>query len=279
MTEIKEKLNQKFEELDIIEDLRRVHGNGAKVITTNEFLEEVNMSLSENGFKKENSRLVFSVCPDDVNRLNEIENIENALTKQYNGEFHLGGLGAYPMGGVSGIIAASHHPPDDMSNGNRKHGSLIFFISPHMGIIKKSDKFIYGKIIRPGQEKITSSCGAMMGFLSQLKQDSSPENYNIAHDLSNVDPTRIVLHNELINNYSKELEDILAIGDENKQVLELFNLNYDIVANKGKEMIKHFLEKEKEHFKGEIAFIGGITVNTPSMDYFIMKEITYPIIN
>ncbi len=261
---------------EFFENLKKVYGDWGKVVNINGFMEEVNKNLSENGFKKEDSRLVFSVCPDDVNRLYEIQNIENALTKEYNGEFHLGGLGAYPMGGVSGIIAASHHPPDDMSNGNRKHGNLIFFISPHMGVIKKDDKLIYGKIIRPGQEKITSSCGAMMGFLSQLKQDGSPENFKIAPDPSYTDPTRIVLHSDLINNYSKELKNILSIRDDNEQVLELFKLNYDVVVNKSKEIIKLFLEKEKEHFKGKVALIAGITVNVPSMDHFILKEITCP---
>jgi hypothetical protein len=259
-----------------IKQLQNDYGKWGKVFTLNNFMEEVNKNLSGNDLKKNNSRLVFSICPDDINRLEERETVENTLKKEYNGEFHLGGLGAYPIAGVSGITAASHHPPDNIMDRGRKNGNLIFFISPHFGLIENGN-FTYGKVIRPGQEKITSSCGAMMGFLDQIKQEGSPKNFKIATDEKNTDPTRIVLHRELINNYAKELSDILALENENQQVIDLFKVNYDLVMNKVKEMINEFLEKEKEHFKGNIALIGGITVNIPTKDHFILKEISYPI--
>lgn len=257
------------------EQIKNDFDNWGKACIINDFMEDVKKSLKEKKFKKENSRLIFSVCPDDVNRLQEIKTIENALKGEYGGEFHLGGLGAYPIGGVSGITAASHHPPDNIINGDRKDGNLIFFVSPHMGLIEK-ENFIYGKIIRPGQIKVTSSCGAMMGFLGALKQAGTPESFNIAPDGNNTDPTRMVLHQELISNYSDRLKDILAIENDNKQVIEMFKLNYDVVINKAKQMIKEFLEKEKDHFKGNIALIGGITVNVTTRDHFILKDITYP---
>ncbi|TXT61615.1 MAG: hypothetical protein BAJALOKI2v1_20068 [Promethearchaeota archaeon] len=249
-------------------------GDWGKVLTVDEFMNDVESKLSEMDFNKNNSRLVFSVCPDDVNRLEEKETIENALTGAYNGEFHLGGLGAYPIGGVSGITAASHHPPDDKGNGERKEGNLVFFLSPHMGIMEKDESPVYGKIIRPGQTKITSSCGAMMGFLAALKDAGSVENFTIAPDDNTVDPTRIVLHNELINNYAGQLTQILGIEDYNKQVIELFKLNYDLVTKKALEMIEEFLEKE--HFEGKISAISGITVNIPGKDLFVLKDFSFP---
>lgn len=245
------------------------------VLKPDDFNDEIKNKLSEKGFSKVNSRLVFSVCPDDVNRLEEIDTIENRLTKEYDGEFHLGGLGAYPMGGVSGIIAASHHPPDDVSNGDRTDGNLIFFLSPHFGIIKKDD-YMYGKIIRPGQEKITSSCGAMMGFLGALKEAGDPKNFNIAPDDNSIDPTRIVLHNDLINNYSAQLSELLAIEDSNQQVIDLFKLNSVVVKNKADAMIQEFIKREKDHFKGNIAIINGVTANLPGKDLFILKDLTFP---
>ncbi|GAG34207.1 unnamed protein product, partial [marine sediment metagenome] len=48
-----------------------------------------------------------------------------------------------------------------------------------------------------------------------------------------------------------------------------------LVLKKGKDMINEFLKKEKDHFKGNIAIISGITVNTPGIDHFILKEISY----
>lgn len=255
--------------------LEQYFNNWGELLPLDGFMEKVNEALTGENFVKTNSRLVFSVCPDDVNRLVNRKTIENALKDVYNSEFHLGGLGAYPIGGVSGITAASHHPPDDVNGDGRKDGNLVFFLSPHMGIIENGD-FQYGKIIRPGQEKITSSCGAMMGFLAALKEAGTLNNFKVAADNLRTDPTRLVLQNELINNYSEELDKILEYEDEKQQVAELFKLNYDAITNKATQMIEEFMEKENDHFKGNIAVISGLTVNLPESDSFILKDLTYP---
>ncbi|HUY00468.1 MAG TPA: hypothetical protein VMV49_12990 [Candidatus Deferrimicrobium sp.] len=258
--------------------------NWGNVYSVNDFIEVVKKSLGANNFNKDNSRLVFSVCSDDVNRLEGIETVENALTKEYNREFHLGGLGAYPIGGVSGIIAASHHPPDNLKKGDRNQGNLIFFISPHMGLIEKEGDFIFGKIIRPGQERITAACGVMMEFLVQLVKSGNLKNLKVLSDDLDIEPTRTILYQELINKYSNELNEILMYKDKNQQIIELFKLNYTAVKNKLDQMIEAFLKKETDHFQGNIAVVGGITLNTredyylfPGKDYFILKEISFPI--
>lgn len=257
------------------EKVKQDFGNWGQLRTVGDFMADFKKNLSENNFQKENSRLVFSVCPDDVNRLQEIETIENGITKEYNGEFHLGGLGAYPIGGVSGIVAASHHPPDHIINGERKHGNLIFFISPHFGIAENTS-VLYGKIIRPGQAKLTSSCGAMMGFFEQLKKAGDPSNFKVVSNENHTDPSRVILHSELINNYSQELKEILSIENQNQQIINLFKLNHDMVMNKVNQMVKEFLEKEKEHFKGNLIIFSGITINIPGKDLFMMKDVSLP---
>ncbi|MFW5895385.1 MAG: hypothetical protein ACOCT9_01445 [archaeon] len=246
------------------------------LINVSEFMTEINSEFSDHQFLKDNSRLVFSVCPDDVNRLNNRETIEKALVNEYNREFHLGGLGAYPIGGVSGITAASHHPPDNINSEGRSEGNLIFFLSPHMGVIEQDD-FSFGKIIRPGQKKITSSCGAMMGFLDALEEAGSVENFKVTPDVQGIDPTRLVLQNAFIDKYPQELQKILDYEDKKKQVTELFKLNYTAVSSKANQMIEEFLEKEEDHFTGNIAIIGGLTVNLPNEDCFILKDLNIPL--
>ena len=256
-------------EEQLIQDFR----GWGKVLNIGQFAEEINKTLKTQDFKKKNSRLVFSVCSDDCNRLSERETIEKALTKLFNREFHLGGLAGYPFGGISGITAASHHPPDCCSEDGDVEGSgnLIFFISPHVGLIKKG-VFIYGNIFRPGQQRPTASCGAMMSFLNNLKKTSRIENFVIDMDEFYLDPERLILHKEFINNYSEELIDIIAINEINRQVIELFILNHNVIVNKLKQMIDVFLRREKYNFHSKIALITGITVNTPHRDYFILKE-------
>ena len=102
-----------------------------------------------------------------------------------------------------------------------------------MGLAQtEAGKIIPGKVIRPGQNKFTFACGAIMGFLSALKQAGGPSKFKIAPDETNTDPTRIVLHSELITKYSKELNNIMALDSEEKQVIEMFKLNYKVVMNK-----------------------------------------------
>lgn len=255
-----------------IEKIQNDFGKWGKIYTIKDLISEIKKRLFEHDFDRKNSRLVFSVCPDDINRLFERDTVENALKKQFNGEFHLGGLAAYPIAGVAGLTAASHHGPDNIVKGERKNGNLILFISPHTGL-RIDESYIYGEVIRPGHVKPTSSCGAMMGFLNQLKQYKNPQEFKIPEDEINIDPTRVVLHRELINNHGDILSKILEMRENNQQVIALTKLNYNLVMEKIKLIIKKF--SEKESFKGNIVIIGGITVNLLKSDKFILKEIVY----
>ncbi len=233
-----------------------------KVLNIDDFKLEIIDNLNNHNFKKENSRLVFCVCPDDINRLQERETIENILKQYFNGEFHLGNLAAYPVGGISGMIAASHHAPNE--------GNLIFFVSPHLGL-SFDEKASYGKILRPGQKYFTSACGAMMGFLNRLK------GYKNIDDLKenvidySVDPTMSILYNEFLTNHFKQLMDILEVKGMNQQIVLLLKLNYEIVMKKLKQM----LSKLSDHYDGKYSIIGGLTVNTVKKDYFILKECSF----
>ena len=255
------------------EIINQYYDSWGSLLDVGDFTNKVGDQLSEKGFSKDNSRLVFSVCPDDVNRLNVRETAEKALVKQWDSEFHLGGLGAFPIGGITGITAASHHPPDKVSGESREEGNLIFFVSPHVGVVKQ-ENLILGKMIRPGQEKLTSSCGAMIGFLAALKEAGNVESFKIAPDAENLDPTRVVLQNAIISQYSKNLDTLLNESDDNKQVADIFKVNYDLVDTTTKKMISTFMERE--HFEGNIAFIGGITVNMPGKDMFILRDVSFP---
>jgi len=243
-----------------------------QVLNVGEFSEEIKKKVILEEYNAENTRLIFSVCSDDCNRLGERENIEKSLTKIYGREFHLGSLAGYPIGGVSGIIAASHHVPDIVNSqtGQRTKGNLVFFISPHLGLIKRDDYF-YGRLIRPGQQNASACCGAMMGFLNDLKQAGSVEDFNIIPDYNNLDQTRILIHEALINEYPNQLNKILTMDSVNSQIIELIRLNHELIAQKANNMINEFLKNES--FQGNIVIITGITINCNLRDYFVLKEI------
>lgn len=254
-----------------VKELENHFEKWGEILSPKETINHITENLSDHGFAKENARLVFSVCPDDINRLAERKTIENMLTREYNSEFHLGGLGAYPIGGVAGLTAASHHPPDRKINGARKDGNLILFLSPHMGLVENSE-FHYGKIVRLGQKKKTAACGALMGFFAQLEQAGSLEQFNITAD-STTDPSKLILYQTLVKEYDSELRDILALENEKHQIASLFKLNHTLVNDKAKVIIDQFLKHED--FEGDLGIISGLTVNTVKKDYFILKELKY----
>ncbi|TFF96117.1 MAG: hypothetical protein EU544_01350 [Promethearchaeota archaeon] len=258
---------------EIINSLNNYFDQWGTILTIPDFLSEIQDIFSKSFFSRENSRLVFSVCPDDINRLDERKTVENALKENYGGEFNLGGLGAYPIAGLSGMIAASHHLPDDIKSEKRKAGNLLFYVSPHFGILQQRE-LLYGKIIRPGQKKITDSCGAIMGFLSALKTSGSSKTFIVPPDADYLDISRFVLQTELKSLFSEEIDKLLDITETNLQVAELFKLNYDLVLLKSKVMIDEFLKKES--FEGHIGVIGGLTVNLAREDLFILKDLFFP---
>ncbi len=239
-----------------------------RVLTLADFKSNIINGLLEKGFSRQNSRLVFSVCPDDINRIKERQTIEKVLRSHFNKEFHLGNLAGYPIGGIAGISAASHHPPDNIIEGKNMQGNLIFYISPHLGLSTENDLITYGRILRPGQIKLTNSCGAMIGFLKYLKKTKLKK---LEDDIN--DPTKVILFNELITNHEKRLEAILYKVEQNIQLIELSKLNYELVIMRVKEMIKKFLKQAD--FAGKLSLIGGITINTKEIDFFICKDISF----
>ena len=238
MQEFKEKIDSDF----------RKWGH---TLNVGEFSEKIKNSLNPEGFKAENSRLIFSVCSDDYNRLEERENIEKAITNLYGREFHLGGLAGYPISGISGIIEACHHAPNNKNADSQlvRNGNLIFFVSPHVGLIKMED-FYYGRIIRPYQQSPSACCDAIMRFLTELKQAEEIDNLKMTLYPDNLDPSISILQNELLDGYKDKLLNLLKLDDVNSQVIQLIILNCDLILDKIKfdeNLVKwSFLEKGKK---------------------------------
>jgi hypothetical protein len=254
----------------IKEQLQKDFGSWGTVYDVEGLVKRIESDLGVLGFTAESSRLVFSVCPDDINRLHERKTVEGGLTDKYNGDFHLGSLAGYPIAGMTGIAAASHHAPERHDHGTCVEGNLIFFASPHVGVLPGA-KLAYGKITRPGQEHVTAACGAMMGFLTSLKQQKSCKSLDINLD-DPLDMVRQIIFCELAKRYGAELDAILKIDDEGKQVIELTKINHKLVDEGIKKLLKRSLAKD--HFGNPIALVSGITINAPGEDYFVLKEIT-----
>lgn len=103
--------------------------------------------------KAENIVLGQSVCSDDLNNIQFPPSAKGML-----GPFNLGGLNGYPFTGLTGMGAFSHHYPEC--------GALLIFYGPHIGI---GNEGVPGRVIRPGQTKPSTCCGAAAAALKKLE--------------------------------------------------------------------------------------------------------------
>lgn len=245
----------------IVERIQSDFGGWGDAYPTGQFIELVTNALDSEVFSRKASKLVFSVCPDDINRLPDRDTIEKALVDAYGGEFHLGSLGGYPICGVMGLVAASHHVP----NG----GSLVLFISAHVGLAP-GEPVPYGKVMRPGQSKPSPACGAMVGFLDNLKRTENARDTLAFYDRRS-SPSAATFFPELVEKEGAWLDGLLDEQDESQQMIALAKKNYEFVMDRFNQFLGKFLEGG--HFKGRHAIIGGLNVNTRESDYFILKDL------
>ncbi|MBN2153327.1 MAG: hypothetical protein JW839_17875 [Candidatus Lokiarchaeota archaeon] len=254
----------------IIEQVRTDFGGWGATYDVDGLVERIKSELGTRGLTAEGSRIVFSVCPDEINRLHGRRTIEGALAAVYDGDFHLGTLAAYPISGLSGIAAASHHAPDRHIDGACVEGDLIILASPHVGV-SPGPKLVYGRVTRPGQEHETTSCGAAMGFLKELKESKSCKSLDLNLD-DPLDTARQIVYCQLVKHFGNELDRILEIQDENRQVIELAKINHDLVERTIKNMLHAFMAKDPCGTR--FALVSGITINAPGEDFFVLKGIS-----
>ncbi len=169
------------------------------------------------------------------------------------------------------MIAASKYTPNKIVDGNQKVGNLIFFISPHIGLAITQSEVIYGHTFRPGQIISSNCCGAMMAFLRHLRHAEKIEDVEKIIENNN-DTMKDLLFKELLEEYSSDIQNLLKIFEMNKLAIEASKLNYKVIMSKFKSILQDFLEKHS--FTGDFAIIGGITVNTVDLDYFIFRDFT-----
>lgn len=259
----------------IAERIKKDFSDWGITYSAKKFVGAMKTSLSEQGFDRSNSRLVLSACPDDIARHSDRDTLEKYLRHVFDGEFHQGGLAGYPIQGVDGLAAASHHPPDKAAGTGYEKGNLIVVVNPHIGMHVDADAVDYGKVLRPGQKKPTTSCGAMMGFLYSVLQAYREEGIDVVQDATRNDllnnPASTVLHSAIVMNpdYMKRLEGILEI-EGNDQVIELAKLNYDVSMDRMRSMIEVF--RAEHSANQQIALIGALTINTKDADYVVLRH-------
>jgi len=134
----------------ILETIRRRYSNALSTSdTVDAFFDLMQRRLK---IQPRDIILADSICSDDLNTIEYPERAHEML-----GPFKLGGLDGFPFAGLTGMRAFAHHVPAD--------GAVFVFQGPHIGVSKEGDT---GVILRPGQTRHSSCCGAIRAAVDKL---------------------------------------------------------------------------------------------------------------
>ncbi len=199
---------------------------------TGEFVTQKYLTFLSDEYKSDLNKMLFatSLCSDDIN-------VSTDFRKVLTRPFSMGGLGGLPYSGFTGMVAFAHHIPDN--------GDAFIFYGPHIGI---SDTGELGRMRRPGQKKLTNSCGALMLALESMMQtDEVYVPHIVEHDYQ-----QKVLENTLM----PFKHEILSAEDSRKEITE--KAYYKI-----HKQVTRLVHMSKGEFSCKRIFLlGGIIINT-----------------
>lgn len=190
------------------------------------------LNFLEKEYHADLSKMLFatSLCSDDVN-------VSTDFRKVLSRPFTMGGLGGLPFSGITGMVAFAHHIPDG--------GDAFIFYGPHIGI---TDDGELGKMIRPGQSRLTNSCGALMLGLERLQQQGE-----VYVPLSSEMDYQQVLLERTVMPYKQRIQ---GANNPKKEITEVF---YEEIHKKIQLLVRM---TKKEFSCDRIFLLGGIIINT-----------------
>jgi hypothetical protein len=136
---------------------------------TNEFPEAIPQArfvarsyeeLQRHGFLAENTIAFACVCRDEIT-LPLVEDIQ----RTWGEAFIFSSLGGLPVLGKTGFLAAQQHAPIDEGGLER----YVYYALPHIAIGPHGE---FGVYFRPGRQKASHACGALMAFQHELESRS-----------------------------------------------------------------------------------------------------------
>ncbi|MGF1637410.1 MAG: hypothetical protein ACFCUU_10075 [Cyclobacteriaceae bacterium] len=215
-----------------MEELILNHYQNAK---TGQEITEKYLDLLEKEYNSDLSKMLFatSVCSDDVN-------VSTDFRKVLSRPFTMGGLGGLPYTGFTGMVAFSHHIPDD--------GDAFIFYGPHIGI---TDDGELGRMRRLGQKRLTNSCGALMLTLDRFMHEEKGEEVYVPQNVE-YDYQQVLLERTLMPFKTK----ILASDNPKKAITDAC---YDQINYQIKKLVKMSI---KEFHCDKVFLLGGVIINT-----------------
>jgi len=155
-------------------------------VSAQAFGEYTKKFLKNLGYPANDTLMSLSVCSDDINAANFVDNDnlgQHPLSlNDFLGPFMSGGLAGYPHTGITGLGAYASHVTNT--------GNLFVMNMPHIGI---SSNGTVGSIIRRGQTGQNTSCGAVAAAVSwAISNAGTPVQSNFVDDYQQFFLTNII---------------------------------------------------------------------------------------
>lgn len=154
--------------------------------------------------------------------------------------------------GKTGMLAASHHSPED-ENGKRR---FVFYVFPHIGV---SNSGKVGKLKRPGIDTEGGVCGALIAFHSELT--SGYVNLDLNPDDIEYSLLKQMLFKKIKLGSSPTLIDLTYLAQE----VALFEI----------EKLIAMVLTQKSHGKDanvDYAVYSGVQIHTATQDYICPQQ-------
>eukprot|EP00929_Paragymnodinium_shiwhaense_P111703 TRINITY_DN7_c0_g1_i2.p1 TRINITY_DN7_c0_g1~~TRINITY_DN7_c0_g1_i2.p1 ORF type:complete len:311 (+),score=65.95 TRINITY_DN7_c0_g1_i2:64-996(+) len=202
--------------------------------------ERVKETLRPLGLNQENTIYSESICADEI--CHDEMQLTRLMTQHWGNVFTMGGIGGFAHGGPVALGAFKGHVPEG--------GNMFILYGPHVGITEAGD---IGNIVRVGQKKSTTACGALMAVYNNCLKGATIDAYSPA------DLQARLLHQELCPRVNE-------IKNSKNPAAMLPRVAYDVVHRQVQDMTQGI-----DLGTGSLVLLGGIMINTPYtiQDHFL----------
>jgi hypothetical protein len=121
-----------------------------------EYVKRTYEAVLPHGLVSANTLAMVGVCRDELT-----DAVSEPVRAAWGPPFRMSGMAGMLFLGMAGMRAAQHHAP-----GQDGRQRFVIYVMPHIGIAEDGT---VGFARRPGQDKTTTACGALMGFLGELQ--------------------------------------------------------------------------------------------------------------
>lgn len=125
-------------------------------LRVDEYVKRTYEAALPHGLVSDNTLAMVGVCRDELT-----DAVSEPVRAAWGPPFRMSGMAGMLFLGMAGMRAAQHHAPGQ--DGRKR---FVIYVMPHVGI---GDDGAIGYVHRPGQDKTTPACGALMAFLAELR--------------------------------------------------------------------------------------------------------------